>query len=94
MLEAYLCQVFTNQSSAASEVKNSQITDILTLCQFLEHHSYFLGVGPASSVVEAFIVLGDVVVVPLGICSLIFVASFHKFDVFRCKSFDCPIHRF
>jgi len=77
-------QILTDQTGTASEIDNFDISGIFSLGHLFDHVGNVLGIWPASPVVEALVICGNVVEVSFAVRQLVFVASLHQFDVIGC----------
>lgn len=77
LFEAMCFQVLADEACAAAKIEDTHVRWILILSHLLYKVGYLLGIGPACSVVEAFVVGCDVIKMPLRVALLILVAPLH-----------------
>lgn len=77
-------QILSDQTGTTTEIDNLDVSGISSLGDLFDHVCDMLGIWPASTVVEALVICSNVVEVPLLVRQLVFVASLHQFNMFRC----------
>ena len=91
LFESESTKFTANKSSSATKIENANVGRIFSFRHLLDHVGYLLRIRPASTVVQAFIIVSYVVKVSFRVSIFVFVATLHELDVIVGESIDVPV---